>query len=236
MASQIEKLFERGAHYGYSRSRRHASVKPYIYGFKNRTAIIDLEQTLASLERAKTFLKELAGGGKQLLLVGTKPEAAPSIERIAKHLGMPYVATRWIGGTFTNFVEIRKRIDRLVSLQGERDSGGFSIYTKRERAKLEKEIQDLERYFSSLAALTKLPGAIAVVDSGAEEIAVAEARRVGVPIVSISSTDCDLSLVDYPVVANDGNTQTIDYLLDILAAAYESGKALAEPPAPIVAS
>ena len=234
MANQIEELFERGAHYGYSRSRRHASAKPHIYGFKNRTAIIDLEQTLASLERAKTFLKELAGAGQQLLLVGTKPEAAPSIERTARRLGMPYVTTRWIGGTFTNFIEIRKRIDRLASLQGERDSGGFSIYTKRERAKLEKEIQDLERYFSNLTSLTKLPGAIMVVDSGVEEIAVAEARRMGVPIVSISSTDCDLTKVDYPIVANDGSTQTIDYLLDILAAAYESGKVLAIPSAPIV--
>ena len=167
MNSEVEELFRCGAHYGYSRSRRHASVKPYIYGFKNRSAIIDLEQTLIALERAKTFLKETAAGGKQLLLVGTKPEASSAIESAARKLGMPYVETLWIGGTLTNFPEIRRRIDRLIALKGERETGSFRVYTKRERAKLEKEIQDLERYFSSLVLLTKMPGAILGLDSGA---------------------------------------------------------------------
>lgn len=231
---EIDKLFRVGGHYGYSRSRRHASAKPYIYGFKNRTAIIDLEHTLVALERAKTFLKEVAASGKQLLLVGTKPEASTSIEQAAVKLGMPYVTTRWIGGTLTNFSEIRRRIDRLAALKEERTAGGFSVYTKREQAKLEKEIQDLERYFSSLVSLAKMPGAILVIDSGAEEIAVAEARRVGVPIVSVSSTDCDLTLIDYPIVANDGSVKSIEYFVEALATAYESGKVLVETPVPAV--
>jgi small subunit ribosomal protein S2 len=116
----MEELFRRGAHYGYSRSRRHASVKPYIYGFKNRSAIIDLEQTLSALERAKVFLQEVGKSGRQLLLVGTKPEAAAAIERAARRLGLPYVIERWIGGTFTNFIEIRRgwsnNLKRLESL------------------------------------------------------------------------------------------------------------------------
>ncbi|MEK7622194.1 MAG: 30S ribosomal protein S2 [Patescibacteria group bacterium] len=229
-AGAMEELFQRGAHYGYSRSRRHASVKPFIYGFKNRSAIIDLEQTLTALERAKTFLKEVAASGKQLLLVGTKPEAAPAIERAARQLDMPYVTTRWIGGTFTNFTEIRRRIDRLVDLKGERATGGFAVYTKRERAKLGKEIFDLGRYFSNLISLTKLPGAILVIDSEAEGIAVAEARRVGVPIIGLSSTDCDLTLIDYPIVGNDGSAKSIEYFVEALALAYESGKLLAVIP------
>lgn len=228
--SVIEELFQCGAHYGYSRSRRHASVKPFIYGFKNRSAIIDLEQTIMALERAKTFLKEVAVSGRQFLLVGTKPEASLSIESAALRLKMPYVTTRWIGGTFTNFIEIRRRIDRLIDLKGERETGGFSVYTKRERAKIEKEIFDLERYFSSLVPLTKLPGAILVIDSGAEKIAVAEARIVGVPIIGLSSTDCDLGLVDYPIVGNDGRTQSIEYFVNALTAAYESGQVLVAPP------
>jgi|SRR3989344_1495926 len=222
----MEELFQRGAHYGCSRSRRHASVKPYIYGFKNQSAIIDLKQTLVALEKAKTFLKEVATNGKQLLLVGTKPEASISIEHAALRLQMPYVTTRWIGGTFTNFIEIRRRIDRLVNLKSERDTGGFSVYTKHERAKFEKEIFDLERYFSNLISMTKLPGVILVIDSEAEGIAVAEARRVGVPIVSLSSTDCDLSLIDYPIVGNDGSTRSIEYFVNALALAYETGQIL----------
>lgn len=224
----VEELFRRGAHYGYSRSRRQASVKPYIYGFKNRSAIIDLEQTIASLERAKTFLKGVSGAGQSLLLVGTKPEAAPAIERAAHRLGMPYVTTRWIGGTLTNFSEIRRRIERLGVLKTERDEGGSRVYTKRERAKLEKEIEDLTYYFSSLVSLAKLPGAVLVIDSGTEGIAVAEARRVGVPIVSLSNTDCDLASIDYPIVGNDRSAQSIEYFVDALAAAYESGKIAAE--------
>ena len=224
----LEELFKRGAHYGYSRSRRHASVKPFIYGFKGGSTIIDLEQTLASLEKAKTLLQEVGASGKQLLLVGTKPEASSAIERGATTLEMPYVTTRWIGGTLTNFTEIRKRIDRLTTLKTERETGGFNIYTKRERAKLDKEIQDLERYFSSLISLTKLPGVILVVDSLAEGIAVAEARRVGVPIVSLSSTDCDISLIDYPIVCNDANTKSIEYFVGELTRAYEAGKVLAQ--------
>ena len=226
----IEELFARGAHYGYSRSRRHASVKPYIYGFKNRATIIDLEQTILALEKAKDFLKEVGQSGKQLLLVGTKPEASSAVERVARRIGMPYVTTRWIGGTLTNFTEIRRRIDRLEALKSESASGGFKIYTKRERAKLDKEIQDLERYFASLVSLAKLPGAVLVIDSDAEEIAVAEARRVGVPVVSVSSTDCNLNLVDYPIVGNDGSVSSIEYFVEALGTAYESGKTLAETP------
>ncbi len=234
--NEVEELFRAGVHYGHSRSRRHASVKPFIYGFKNRSAIIDLGQTLVALEQAKTFLKSVAASGKQLLLVGTKPEASSAIESAAVKLGMPYVTTRWIGGTLTNFTEIRRRIDRLAALKSEREQGGFDVYTKRERAKLEKEIHDLEHYFSSLVSLTKMPGAILVIDSGAEAIAVAEARRMGVPIVSLSNTDCDLALVDHPIVGNDGSVQSIEYFVKALAEAYESGKVLVvEIPAPVVA-
>ncbi len=233
--NEVEELFRAGVHYGQSRSRRHASVKPFIYGFKNRSAIIDLGQTLIALEQAKTFLKEVAASGQQLLLVGTKPEAVSAIAGAAVKLGMPYVTTRWIGGTLTNFTEIRRRIDRLATLKSERETGGFDVYTKRERAKLEKEVQDLERYFSSLAALTKMPGAILVIDSRAEAIAVAEARRMGVPIVSLSNTDCDLVLVDHPIVGNDGSIQSIEYFVNALAVAYESGKVLAETPTPVPA-
>mgnify|MGYP001615497560 FL=1 len=127
--NEVEELFRAGVHYGHSRSRRHASVKSFIYGFKNHSAIIDLGQTLVLLEQAKTFLKEVAASGKQLLLVGTKPEAMAAIEQVAIKLGMPYVTTRWIGGTLTNFTEIRRRIDRLATLKTDREQGGFDVYT-----------------------------------------------------------------------------------------------------------
>ena len=219
----LKELFTRGAHYGYSRRRRHPSVKPYLFGFKNRSAIVDLERTLEALKLVETFLVGLGTERKQWLLVGSKPEAQTKIEATAKKLNMPYATSRWIGGTLTNFPEIKKRLTRLEELRTLLGVEGRSGYTKQERARFQKELERLERNFGSLKLLNNLPAAIFVVDSEAEKLAVAEAHSLKIPIAGLCGTDCDIRLLDYPIIANDGNIKSIDWFVDRLAAAYELG-------------
>mgnify|MGYP001607057026 CR=1 FL=1 len=233
LQSNLQELFARGAHYGYSRRRRHPSVNPYLYGFKNRTAIIDLEKSLLALAQAENFLKTLAqsGGpaspnlGGTVLWVGTKPEARESIAAAGPRLGLPYVITRWIGGTLTNFSEIKKRLARLKELKEQSVSKEFERYTKQERGLFHKERERLERAFSTISGLTELPRALVVVDSAAEKIAVAEARSLGLPIVALAGTDCDIRLIDYPIVVNDASVQSISWVVGRLVEAYEVGRA-----------
>ncbi len=219
----VDSLFKTGAHFGYSRSRLHPSVQPFIFGFKNRGAIIDLEKSADLFEQAKTFIASVAASGKKILLVGTKPEARGAVEATALELNLPYVSGRWLGGTLTNFPEIKKRMQRLTDLKEDKAKGGFARFTKREQSRLDKELSDLERHFGTITELKEFPGAIVVIDSREEEIAAIEGRKVGVPIVSLSGTDCDLSQVDYPVVGNDATIATIKHFLTGVKEAYRAG-------------
>src|SRR3989344_1978308 len=185
MQDTIGVMFKKGIHFGYSRSRRHPSVTPYIFGFKNRTAIVDLEKTLILLESARVFVRELGRNGQKIVFVGSKPEAREALVKGAQSLNQPYVAERWIGGTFTNFGEIKKRIARLKELTEAKLEGKLPGETKRERAHSEKELFSLSRYFGSLLTLDTLPKAIFVVDSGHEEIAVAEAKAMRIPVIAL---------------------------------------------------
>lgn len=227
--SVLEELFARGAHYGCSRRRRHPSVSPYLYGFKNRTAIIDLEKSLMALARAEDFLRLEGENRRSVLLVGTKPEARAAVTAAGARLGLPYVVLRWIGGTLTNFSEIKKRLARLDELKKQLVSGELEKnYTKQERGQFQKEFARLEHSFATIAGLTSLPSALLVVDSAVEKIAVMEAQSLGLPVVSISGADCDIRLVDYPIVANDTSAQTIEWIINRLAEAYEVGRALVQ--------
>lgn len=221
----IKKLFELGAHFGYSKSRSHPSVKHFIYGWKNRQAVIDLEKTVSGLEKAKGFLKTLGSEGKTILLVGNKDEARSIVAKAAESLGMPYVNSRWLGGTFTNFAQIRSRINRLTELKDKREKGELAKYTKKERLLIDREIEDLERFFATLTGLDKLPAAVVVVDSEHEKIAITEAQKVRVPVVSISNSDCDVRGIAYPIIANDGSTAAVKFLVQELVEAYEAGRA-----------
>lgn len=221
----IKTLFAAGAHFGYSKARSHPSVKNYIFGFKNRSAVIDLEQTVTGLEQAKAFIKTLASEGKQILLVGNKDEAKDAVRKAAERIDMPFVASRWLGGTFTNFGQIKSRLDRLALLKEQRASGELlEKYTKKERLLIDKEITRLERYLGSLSNLGKLPAAVIVIDADQERIVVTEASQVGVPVISISGSDNDIRGIAYPIVANDANTASIKLLLDELVGAYELGR------------
>ena len=220
----IKRLFSVGAHFGYSKSRSHPSMRNFIFGFKNRDAVIDLDQTVGQLEKATEFISGLASAGKEILLVGNKNEARGIVSRGAESIGMPYVTSRWLGGTFTNWPQIKSRIDRMQDLKSKKDKGELAIYTKKERLLFDREITRLERYLLSLANMAKLPSAVVVIDPRQEAIVVAEAMRVGVPVVALAGSDCDLAGVAYPVVANDANVKSIQFFVDQIISAYQAGQ------------
>ena len=220
----VENLFKSGAHFGYSRSRRHPSVKPFIYGVKNRVQIINLEKTAEQLAAALEFVKKLGAESKTILFVGNKPEAERPIQTVADMTRMPSVTERWLGGTLTNWSEMKKRIARMRDLKEKREKGELSMYTKKERGNIDKEIGKLERYFGGLDRLEKLPHALFVVDSEHESIAVKEAKDSRIPVVSISSVDCNINKVAYPVVANDASRESINYIAHQIAHAYLEGR------------
>ncbi len=219
---KVDELLAVGAHFGYTRSRRHPTVAPFIYGVKQRFEIIDAEKTVEQLAKAREFMAKLASEKKQVLFVASKEEAKRAVKEAAEKIGMPYVAGRWIGGTLTNFVEIRKRVEKLATLQAEREKGLLAKYTKKERLMIDREIERLETTFSGLSTMLKKPFAVVVVDPRHEDIAVDEARQVGVPVIALAGTDCDISKVQYPIVANDSLERSIAMIVDSLVEAYRS--------------
>lgn len=218
-----KKMFDLGAHFGYGRNSRHPSTKSFLFGIKNRTVVIDLEKTVESLESAKNFAQELGRQGKLIILVGTKNEAKSVISRLAQSVNLPFVTERWIGGTLTNLKEIRQRIDRLITLKEEEKSGALVKYTKKERGLIAKEVSGLERYFSSLVSLDKLPGAIFVIDPKKEHIAVAEAKKLDIPVIALANSDCNIKDIVYPIVANDAQRKVVDFVGQEIIEAYSRG-------------
>jgi len=220
---KIEEMFKSGAHFGYSRSRRHPSAAKYVLGTKNKGDVIDLSKTAALLGEAEEYLKTLAKTGRTVLLVGTKPEAKKLVQEMADRLSMPSVVERWVGGAITNFPEIKKRIALLAELKDKREKGEMDKYTKKERLLIDEKIKKMEKLFSGLSSMTKMPDAMFVVDSKKEHIAVAEAKQGGVTVISLSNTDCDLKGIKYPIIANDASISSIKFFTASLSAAYQDG-------------
>jgi small subunit ribosomal protein S2 len=220
----IDALFKVGAHFGFSRSRRHATMKSLVFGSKNRTDILDLTKTAPLMEKALTFVSALAATGKTVLFVGGKPEMKDLVKQAAEEVKMPYVAGRWLGGTLTNFVEIKKRVKRMLELTADKEAGNLAKkYTKKERLMIDREIVRLEEKFAGLATLEKLPDALIVVDTRAEAIPVAEANALGIPVVGVMNSDCDFSVVTYPIVGNDASQESVRFFLDRIVEAYREG-------------
>lgn len=226
--NKIDEMLNAGVHFGYTRTRRHPSITPFIAGTKNRMDILNLEKVEELSIVAREFVKSLARGGKNLLFVGSKPEARNIVQRAAEEIGMPHVVERWIGGTLTNFPEIKKRIERLASLLESREKGMTQVYTKKERLLIDREIARLEKYFAGLSSLKNLPAALFVVDSKKEHIAVNEAIKMKIPVVSLSNSDCNLKQVTYPIVGNDAATSSIAFFVDEIVQAYKEGQTAAE--------
>ena len=215
MSTRVQELFDRGAQFGYSKTKRHPSVVPFIFTLKNRRDIIDLEKTAVQIEEAESFMKEMAEAGKTVLFVGTKPEVRESVRATADAVGMPYVDMRWVGGTLTNFSEIRKRADRMLDLEYKREHNELVFKTKKEGLMIDREIEKLKKNFGGIGQMKKLPDVMFVVDPLAEDIAVTEARLLDIPVIAIANTDCNIEKVTYPVVANDTTRPSVEYILDI---------------------
>lgn len=218
----IESMFKAGAHYGYTKARRHPSTKPFVYGVKNRVEIIDLEKTKLQLEEAKKFVATLAKEGKQVLFVSSKNEARESIKTHALSLGMPYVASRWIGGTLTNWSEIRKRVEKYLDLQTQKEKGELVKYTKKERLLIDREIKNLEDMFSGIVHLRGIPAALFIIDPKHEFIAVNEAQQMNIPIIALANTDCNVSKIEYPIIGNDANRGSIGLFVGEVAEGYSA--------------
>jgi small subunit ribosomal protein S2 len=221
----IDRLFGTGAHFAQLKSRRHPTMKPFVIGAKSKVEIFDLAKTDAQLAKAKDVMSALARDGKIVLFVGGKSEVAPAVREAAGRIGQPFVAGRWLGGTISNFVEIKKRIDRLADLLQKRDSGELAkLYTKLERVHIDREIDRLNERLGGIAELSRKPDAFVIVDTKHEAHATKEARDAGTPVIGIMSSDCDLTDATYPIVTNDASRDTVKLILGELADAYDAGR------------
>jgi small subunit ribosomal protein S2 len=207
------EMIKAGVHLGHRVSRVHPQMQSYLLGQRDTIHIINTELTCQKFREALKFIEDLVSRGGILLLVGTKPHARELTQRVAREIGMPYVIERWLGGTFTNFPEIKKRIDYFRELEEKKKKGELEKYTKKERAKIEKELQDLDLKFGGIKNLQKLPEAILVLDMVKDRLACKEAREKGVKIVGISDTNADPTLADYPIPANDDAISSLNYIL-----------------------
>ncbi len=221
----VQALLETGAHYGFTKARRHPSTQNFIIATKNKSDLINLEETANQIEKAKEVLRGMATGGKIVMLVGTKTEAVDAIKNAALKMPALSVSHRWVGGIITNFSEIRKRTNRLTTLRDEKSQGLLEKYTKKERLLLDREMDKMERNFGGIVDMKKIPDIMIVVDSNKENIAVTEARKMQIPVIALSNTDCDLTTVDFPIVINDTSKASINLVLETLAESYANGRA-----------
>lgn len=218
-----EEMFRSGVHYGYSKSRRHPSVSPYIFTTKNGVDIINIEKTNELFDKAMEAISKYAASGKTILFIGTKPEARQQIVETALALNMPYVSERWVGGSLTNFPEIKKRIAKLLDLRDKKEKGELDKYTKKEKLLIDKEMEDMTKNFQGLTGTTKIPDVVLVIDPKKEHIAVTESKKMNLPIIGILNTDCNLKQIDFPIIANDASVSSITFFLTKIKEAYTKG-------------
>jgi small subunit ribosomal protein S2 len=220
----IKQLLEAGTHFGHQTSRWHPRMKSYIFTKRNGIHIIDLQQTASMLEKACDYIQQVVAEGGSILFVGTKKQAQETIEQEAQRCGMYYVNNRWLGGVLTNFTTIQARIDHLVRLENQQAKGDFGRLPKKEALKLEEEILRLNRQVGGFKEMTSLPTALFIVDPTKENIALAEAQRLGIPVVAIVDTNCNPDDIDYPIPANDDAIRAIRLICSKIADSVIKGK------------
>ena len=219
----IQTLLDAGCHYGHQTRRWNPKMKSYIFGERNGIYILDLKQTMLGADKAYTFLKETASKGGTILFVGTKKQAQEPIAAQAERCGMPYINQRWLGGMLTNFVTIRSRIQRMEELEAMVEDGRMSLLPKKEQAVLTKELGKLQSNLGGARTMLALPQAIFVVDSKREEIAIREANRLHIPVVSLLDTNSDPDVVDYGIPANDDAIRSVSLMCELAADAVLAG-------------
>ncbi|MBE7047161.1 MAG: 30S ribosomal protein S2 [Ruminococcaceae bacterium] len=220
----MKQLLEAGVHFGHQTRRWNPKMAEYIYTERNGIYIINLQKTVKKIEEAYAFIKEVAENGQDILFVGTKKQAQDSIKEEAERVGMYFVNARWLGGMMTNFKTIQQRIDRLNQLKKMEEDGTFELLPKKEVAKLNLEIEKLDKYLGGIKDMKKLPGALFVVDPRKEKIAVAEAHKLGIPVVAIVDTNCDPDEVDYVIPGNDDAIRAVKLISSTIANAIIEGR------------
>jgi small subunit ribosomal protein S2 len=220
----MKQLLEAGVHFGHQTRRWNPKMASYIYTERNGIYIIDLQKTVKKLEEAYNFVRDLAANGETLLFVGTKKQAQEAIKEEAERVGMYYVNARWLGGMLTNFKTMRTRVERLNQLHKMQEDGTFAMLPKKEVAKLNLEIEKLEKYLGGVKNMKKLPGALFIVDPRKERNAIAEARKLHIPIVAIVDTNCDPDEIDYVIPGNDDAIRAIKLISATMANAVQEGK------------
>ncbi|HET7520162.1 MAG TPA: 30S ribosomal protein S2, partial [Candidatus Limnocylindria bacterium] len=208
-ATSMKQLLEAGVHFGHQTRRWNPKMRPFIFTERNGIHIIDLAQTVSRLDAALAFVSETVRRGDSVLFVGTKKQAQEAIAAEAERSGQHYVNNRWLGGMLTNFTTIKRRIQRLEALEARRDAGEFERLTKKEASKLQEEIDKLNHALGGIRRMRRLPGALFVVDPHRESIAVAEARRLEIPIVAMTDTNCDPDLIDWVIPSNDDAIRSV---------------------------
>jgi small subunit ribosomal protein S2 len=220
----MKQLLEAGVHFGHQTRRWNPKMKEYIFTERNGIYIIDLQKTVRLMEVVYNFVKKITMQGEKILFVGTKKQAQESIEVEAVRCGMPYVNQRWLGGMLTNFNTIRKRINRLVELENMEEEGRFEVLPKKEVIRLNHEKEKLIKFLGGIRDMQELPGAVFIVDPRKERIAVAEARKLEIPIVSIVDTNCDPDEIDYIIPGNDDAIRAVKLITSKIAEAVLEGK------------
>lgn len=222
----MRALLETGVHFGHQTQRWHPKMKPFIFTERNGIHIVDLQQTITRLETAYNAVRDCVAEGGIILFVGTKRQAQPAIEEQAQRCGMPYVNQRWLGGTLTNWRTIRRRIDKLIHLEEQRDMGIFDQFTKREALLMERDIVEMNIRFGGIKNMTTLPDMLFIIDVHREKNAVIEANKLDIPVVAVVDTNCDPDPIDYIVPGNDDAIRAIKLIVTKMADAVLEGKQL----------
>ena len=223
-----QELIDAGVHYGHQASRWNPKMKPFIHGKRHKIHVINLEETIKGLYRATHFLRHLAATGAQIMFLGTKKQIRPVVEAEAKKCGMPPVTERWIGGTLTNFATVRERLVRLIELEALETNGGIEKYKKKDQSTMRREMKRIRRNLEGVRDLHGLPSALIVVDPRREENAMREAKRMNVPVLCVLDTDCDPTLADIVIPANDDAMSSVQLVLSKLSEAILEGRKLCD--------
>jgi small subunit ribosomal protein S2 len=229
----MKQLLEAGVHFGHQTRRWNPKMKRFIFGERNGIYIIDLQQTLARIETAYTFVRDVTAKGGSVLFVGTKKQAQDPIEQYANRCGMPFVNERWLGGMLTNFQTMHKRVTKMLELERQRDSGEFAAMPKKEALLKTRELDKLARYLGGIRSMEKLPQAVFVLDTKKEHIAVTEANKLRIPVVAVVDTNCDPDVIDYVIPGNDDAIRSGTLLCRVIADAVIEGKHIASLKVPV---
>lgn len=220
----LQQMFNAGVHVGHKKEKGHPKMKPYILTTRQNVQIINVERTAEKLDEAAIFLKEIASRGGVIVVVATKMPGKSLVKSFAEKIGMPYVYERWLGGTLTNYQILSKRLEFFISQEIKMSKGDFAKHTKKEQLLIARDIERLERKMGGMKTVKKLPDALIIVDIGEHESAVREAKRMGIPVVAISDTNTNPTLVTHPIPANDKSALSISFIFEYLGKAINEGK------------